>query len=107
MKLNRCWICKEWDDKRNMEYAVYGFYSDSKRYFHYECMRTVICAPTDFDNNIVDRALWCHDNLVEQWKETAKEDLARDKKIQKALETLECITPGPVEPRGTATVMRQ
>ena len=94
----RCFICKVRDKTRNMNYGYYGIYNHSIHYFHNDCVEEVICDPENHSTAKVDRALWCHDHilddkkmeLVEQ-KRKQVEAKIRELKLQKAQETWECI----------------
>lgn len=89
-KTKKCFICSKKDQKVNMRVAHYGIYNDSKRWFHPQCAQDVVCYPEDHSNNIVDRALWCLENLHQILYDEKKENEKRAVRLTKAQETLEC-----------------
>lgn len=38
----KCQICQVRDKKENLEHVEYGIYHDQRRYFHPQCIETVI-----------------------------------------------------------------
>ena len=75
-----------------MSWAVHGIYNGSKRYFHLQCIDDVICYPEQFSHNIVDRALWCHDEFKHEKALHEKEIMKRASRVTDAQETLECLS---------------
>ena len=108
----RCYICNGKDDKVNMQKGRCDYKSirsiltiisggiipDKFHYFHKPCMESVICEPTVFTSEEVERALECHDFLESEKRNNIRklERREREAKLLKsritlAQSTLECL----------------
>ena len=81
---SRCCICAQKDFKSNMDYVFYGIYNDCKRFFHPTCVKTVICDPENYDNEVVDNALWVKDLVDQRAKGIAHNLEVRKDRLKKA-----------------------
>ena len=70
----KCYICTVSDDKINMQEGkqifrlinIFDFMPMKHQYFHRQCLQSVICEPQDYPEEMVNRALECHDYIMEQ-----------------------------------------
>lgn len=87
----KCQICQVRDKKENLEHVEYGIYHDQRRYFHPQCIETVICDPENYTTRTVDMALWCHDLFLGEKKAASQKLEIQNRRINNAQESLECL----------------
>lgn len=100
----RCCICNGKDDKTNMikgmpdfrgirtvlNFFSVGLIPEKYHYFHKPCMESVICEPTVFTSEEVERALECYDFMESEKKAVLRklERCEREAKVLKSRITL-------------------